>query len=116
MGKLDILAKERIILCELNKDPSSWIHLMEHDKKRIASNIATALQENEDVMPDNEEFLRKDLEERNKASAEIIVKLELINKIGNLKDKLKKISWWKLNERSDLKFEILKLRGELLYG
>lgn len=58
----------------------------------------------------------KKVEARKKASAEITAKLELMNKIGNLKDKMKKISWWKLNERRILRIEIFDLEGELRYG
>lgn len=37
------MEKEEIILKVLNEDASSWVHLMEHDRKRIAKTLAKIL-------------------------------------------------------------------------
>lgn len=97
---------EEIVLNILNKDSSSFIHLMNHDRKRISQIIAQKL---DDI---NEEELELKCKE---ASDEILSKLNYISELGKLHDKLKEIPFYKLSERSKLKLEILDLESKMKY-
>lgn len=98
---------EEIVLNILNKDSSSFVHLMNHDRKRISQIIAQSL---DDI---NEEELKH---KRKEASDEILSKLNHISELGKLHDKLKEIPFYKLSERSKLKLEILELESKTQYG
>ncbi len=103
IGKLKI---EKIVLNVLNKDSSSFIHLMDHDRKRISKTIAQSL---DDI---NEEELKL---KRKIASDEILQKLNNIEELGKLHDKLKKVPFYKMSECSKLRFEILFLELKIKY-
>lgn len=102
---IDMLKIEEIVLNILNEDSSSFIHLMNHDRKRISQKIAQTLY---DI---NEEELKL---KRKKESDEILSKLNKLSELGKLHDKLKEIPFYKLSERSKLKFEILDLESSML--
>lgn len=102
---IDMLKIEEIVLNILNEDSSSFIHLMDHDRKRISQKIAQTLY---DI---NEEELKL---KRKKESDEILSKLNKLSELGKLHDKLKEIPFYKLSERSKLKFEILDLESSML--
>lgn len=99
--------KEEIILNVLNEDVSSYIHLMEHDRKRLAHAIAKIL----DVINESELELK-----RKAASDEILAKLDLLTELGSLHDELKKMPWYKFSERNALKWKIIELDSKRLYG
>ena len=98
---------EEIVLKILNEDPSSFIHLMNHDRKRISQTIAQTL---DDI---NEEELKI---KHKAASDEILQKLNKIEELGKLHDKLKEIPFYKFSERSKLRFEILNLESKMQYN
>lgn len=97
--------KEEIILNVLNV--SSYIRLMEHDRKCLAHTIALRLEAyDESVL----ELKRK------AASDEISAKLDLLTELGLLHDKLKKIPFYKFSGRNALKWKIRELDSKRLYG
>ena len=53
--------KEEIILKVLHEDTSSWVHLMEHDRKRIAQTLAKTLDSIEEA--DKEQKRKEDAHE-----------------------------------------------------
>lgn len=101
------MKKEEIILKVLNEDTSSWVHLMEHDRKCIAKTLAKIL----DIIEETDkEQKRKD------ASTEISAKLDILIELGDLHDHLKKIPFYKFSERNTLKWKIRELDAKRLYG
>ena len=69
---------QEIILNELNNDSSSFIHLMDHDRKRLANIIAQSISRSID--DDNKTELEL---KRKSASDEILRKLENLDERGN---------------------------------
>lgn len=99
--------EEEIILNVLNEDVSSYVHLMEHDQKRLAHTIALRLEANDKLV----------LELKRKATSdETLAKLSLIQEIGSLHDELKKIPWYRFAARNIVKWKILELDSKLRYG
>lgn len=97
--------KEEIILNVLSV--SSYVRLMEHDRKCLAHTIALRLDAyDESVL----ELKRK------AASDEILAKLDLLTKIGSLHDELKKIHWYRFSARNVIKWKIRELDSKRLYG
>ncbi len=104
---IDKLKIEETVLSILNKDSSSFIHLMNHDRKRISQIIAQTLND----------INEKELEHKRKeASNEILQKLNHISELGKLHDRFKKIPFYRFSERSKLRFEILELESKVRYG
>lgn len=98
-----MLNKEEIILKILNEDVSSWVHLMNHDRKRISQTIVKALDSAEEA---NKEQKQKE------TSDEILAKLNILIELKKLHDELKKIPFYKLSERDTLKWKIIELDVE----
>lgn len=100
-------SKEDVILDILNKQPSIFIQLAQHDRKGLSHTIAQILDAIEESVLE---------QKRKEASNEILAKLELIERVGDLHDQLKRMAWYKFSERAEMKLKILEMEAELRYG
>jgi hypothetical protein len=99
--------KEEVILNVLNDDKGIFAKLSVDDRRSLAGTIARIL----DAVEKSELELKRKV-----ASEEISAKLELIQKVGDLRDKLREIPFYKFSSRREMRFKILDLESKLMYG